>query len=133
MPGGTRGGGRGSISASWATRVRRDDLFVLQVDGTDGSAVAGYHRCHAQPASLTPKAASSLGMDPGADHFSRWMDVPMLWEDRNSFRAGWEDFLRHVGEGAPLRSDLRAGIRDVRFGELSRQSARDKNWVEFPR
>ena len=33
---------------SWATRVRRDDLLTLQVDGTKGSAVAGLHRCHVQ-------------------------------------------------------------------------------------
>lgn len=123
---------RGSISSSWATRVRRDDLFVLQVDGTGGSAVAGFHRCFAQSAALTPKAASSIARDPGADHHAAWSEVPMLWEAKNSYRAGWEEFLRHVAEDAPLRSDLRAGIRDVRFGELNRLSARENRWVDFP-
>ena len=31
-------GAFGTILSSWATRVRRDDLFTLQVDGTNGSA-----------------------------------------------------------------------------------------------
>lgn len=35
----------GSIICSWATRVRRDDLLTLQIDGTAGSAIAGLHRC----------------------------------------------------------------------------------------
>src|SRR5262249_55733640 len=40
----TASGAVGSILCSWATRVRRDDLLTLQVDGTDGSAIAGLHR-----------------------------------------------------------------------------------------
>lgn len=125
-------GARGSISSSWATRVRREDLFMLQIDGTGGSAVAGYHRCFAQPAALTPKTISSLARDPGVDHDAAWSEVPLLWEAKNSYRAAWEDFLRHVAENAPLRSDLKAGIRDVQFGELNRQSARENRWISFP-
>ena len=34
------GGVFGTILSSWSTRVRRDDLLTLQVDGTKGSAVA---------------------------------------------------------------------------------------------
>jgi predicted dehydrogenase len=29
------------INSSWTTRVYRDELFNLQVDGTEGSAIAG--------------------------------------------------------------------------------------------
>ena len=35
------GGIIAQINSSWATRVYRDELFMLQVDGTLGSAVAG--------------------------------------------------------------------------------------------
>ena len=52
-------GAVGTIICSWATRVRRDDLMTLQIDGTGGSALAGLHRCwtqscrrHAHPAAL---------------------------------------------------------------------------------
>jgi predicted dehydrogenase len=43
------------VASSWATRVRRDDMLTLQVDGTRGSAVATLHRCFIQPAVATPK------------------------------------------------------------------------------
>ena len=38
-------GAIGTILSSWATRVRRDDLLTFQIDGTQGSAIAGLHRC----------------------------------------------------------------------------------------
>jgi predicted dehydrogenase len=43
------------INSSWATRVHRDELFVLQVDGTEGSAIAGLRGCKAQHRAVTPK------------------------------------------------------------------------------
>ena len=33
------------FNSSWCTRVRRDDLLTIQVDGTKGSAVAGLREC----------------------------------------------------------------------------------------
>src|SRR2546430_14859567 len=42
------GGAFGTIVSSWATRVRRDDLLTLQVDGSKGSAGAGRARCPQQ-------------------------------------------------------------------------------------
>src|SRR5262252_8794425 len=44
------GGAVGVITNSWATRVRRDDTMVVQIDGTAGSAVAGRMRCFTQSA-----------------------------------------------------------------------------------
>jgi hypothetical protein len=38
-------GAVGIIANSWATRIRRDDTMVVQIDGTLGSAVAGRFRC----------------------------------------------------------------------------------------
>ena len=40
-----QGGAVGMITNSWATRPRRDDTMVVQIDGTGGSAVAGRFRC----------------------------------------------------------------------------------------
>ena len=47
-------GAIGTIVCSWATRVRRDDLITLQIDGTGGSALAGVHRCWSQSKNETP-------------------------------------------------------------------------------
>src|SRR3954471_1699948 len=43
------------VTTSWATRVRRDDLIQLQIDGTLGSALAGGHKCYVQSLAATPK------------------------------------------------------------------------------
>ena len=85
------------FSSSWATRVRRDDLLTLQVDGTEGSAVAGLHRCHVQSTTLTPAIAHfSVMKDIGADYRGGWTEAPPLTSYCNPYRVGWEHFLRHV-------------------------------------
>jgi len=43
------------INSSWCTRVRRDDLVTLHVDGTLGSAVAGLQKCWSQARVNTPR------------------------------------------------------------------------------
>src|ERR1041384_7436249 len=43
------------MNSSWVTRVRRDDLLTLHVDGTHGSAVAGLQDVVIQPRMATPK------------------------------------------------------------------------------
>jgi predicted dehydrogenase len=43
--------------------------------------------------------------------------VPAAGPYPNPYRVGWEDFLRHLVTGTPLRSDFAAGIRDVAFAE----------------
>ena len=118
-----RSGAAGSILASWATRVRRDDLMTFQIDGTRGSAVAGLHRCYAQSSGDTPKVAAFNPMtDLGIDYASRWQEVPAAGPYPNPYRVGWEDFLRHLVTGTPLRSDFAAGIRDVAFAEACYRS-----------
>lgn len=116
-------GAVGSILASWATRVRRDDLMTFQIDGTLGSAVAGLHRCYAQSIGDTPKVAAFNPMtDLGIDYASRWQEAPAAGPYPNPYRVGWEDFLRHLVTGTPLRSDFAAGIRDVAFAEACYRS-----------
>ena len=50
-----KGGTIAHFNSSWTTRVRRDDLLTLHVDGTQGSAVAGLRRCLVQSYEKTPK------------------------------------------------------------------------------
>ena len=127
------GGAFGTILSSWATRVRRDDLLTLQVDGTKGSAVAGLHRCHVQSAARTPTIAHfSVMKDIAADYRSEWIEAPPLASYRNPYRVGWEQFLRHVTADAPLDSNFAAGIRDVAFAEACHRSTNERAWVAFP-
>src|SRR5262245_86502 len=126
-------GAYGTILSSWAARVRRDDLFTLQVDGTKASALAGLHRCHVQPLAQTPAIAHfSVMKDLGADYRDGWNEAPPLDTYVNPYRVGWENFLRHVATGAPTSATFASGIRDVQFAEACHRSMADRGWISFP-
>jgi predicted dehydrogenase len=123
-------GAAGSIQCSWATRVRRDDLVTLQIDGTGGSAFAGLHRCWTQSATDTPTIRRfNPDADIGADYRSEWQEVAGGRPHTNPYRVGWEAFLRHVVAGAPPLCDLSAGIRDVQLAEACYRSVAQQKWI----
>ncbi len=123
-------GAVGTIICSWATRVRRDDLLTLQVDGTGGSALAGLHRCWTQCAAETPTIRRfNPDTDIGADYCGQWKEVAGRSAYTNPYRVGWENFLRHVVAGAPLNCDFTAGIRDVQLAEACYRSAAEQKWI----
>lgn len=125
-------GAIGTIRCSWATRVRRDDLLTLQVDGTGGSAVAGLHRCWMQSSADTPAIRHiNPSVDVGADYRGEWKEVAGTGIHVNPYRIGWEQFIRHVVSDAPLVSDLSAGIRDVQLAEACYRSAAEQRWIEL--
>jgi predicted dehydrogenase len=122
----------GTIFSSWATRVRRDDLFTLQMDGSQASALATLHRCHVQRARETPTIAHfNIAKDLGIDYRNDWTELPPPGPSINPYRAGWEQFLRHVATDAPLASDFAAGIRDVAFAEACQRSMAERAWIEM--
>jgi len=123
-------GAVGTIVCSWATRVRRDDLMTLQIDGTGGSALAGLHRCWTQVAADTPTIRRfNPDADIGADYRAQWKEVAGAPAYTNPYRVGWENFLRHVVVGAPLLCDFAAGIRDVQLSEACYRSAAEQKWI----
>ncbi|MCS0494750.1 Gfo/Idh/MocA family oxidoreductase [Ancylobacter sp. MQZ15Z-1] len=120
------------VGSSWATRVKRDDLFQLQIDGTGGSAVAGLHDCRIQPAAATPKALWDVDVPPRTDFDAEWLDVPDVGPHVNSYRRGWELFLRHVMEGTPFPSPLIEGAKGVQLAEGCYRSDAERRWIELP-
>jgi len=74
-----------TITASWATRVRRDDLIQVQIDGTLGSAVAGGHRCVTQALANTPSPRWNTGAKE-PDFSAQWAEVPDTGPSGSSFR-----------------------------------------------
>jgi predicted dehydrogenase len=123
-------GAIGTILSSWATRVRRDDLLTIQIDGTKGSAVAGLHRCWTIANAQTPRTAHfSIATDLNIDYRAGWTEVIDAGPYKNPYRIGWESFLRHVTADAPMAAGLAAGIRDVQFAEACYRSMKEGTWI----
>jgi len=126
-----KGGAIGVITNSWATRPRRDDTMVVQIDGTAGSAVAGRFRCFTQSAATTPEAFTAAARPGGVDLMAHWQEVPDT-PGKSPFRQCWEIFLRHVGEDAPYLPTLVEGAKAVQLADLAYRSVAEKRWIEVP-
>jgi predicted dehydrogenase len=126
------GGIVAQINSAWTTRVFRDELVEFQVDGTEGSAVAGLRRCRAQHRSMTPKPVWNPDLPADDDFRARWQEVPDNEEFDNGFKAQWEAFLRHVADDAPFPWDFHAGARGVQLAELGLRAWREGRRLEVP-
>jgi predicted dehydrogenase len=126
------GGIIASVNSSWATRIRRDDVITLQIDGIRGSALAGPHDCWVQPDVSTPKPVLSVDARQPHSFFEHWLKMPDNPVTTNSYRSGWELFLRHVAEDGPFPSPLIEGAKGVQFAELAYQSHRERRWIDVP-
>lgn len=120
------------INSSWAVRVYRDELFSLQVDGTEGSAVAGLRNCKVQHRSMTPKPVWNPDIPSPINFWETWHEVPDNAVFDNGFKTQWEHFLRHVAEDAPFRWDLLEGAKGVQLAELGLKSWAERRWVDIP-
>ncbi|WP_436498769.1 Gfo/Idh/MocA family protein [Actinokineospora sp. HUAS TT18] len=126
------GGIIAQINSSWAVRVDRDELVEFQVDGTDGSAVAGLRNCRVQHRATTPKPVWNPDLPATEDFRGQWRQVPDNEEFDNGFKAQWELFLRHVVTGSPYQWDLLEGAKGVQLAELALRSAREGRRVAVP-
>jgi predicted dehydrogenase len=126
------GGVLAQIASSWTSRVKRDDLLQIQVDGTLGSAVCGLHRCFVQPLVATPKPFFSPEQPQQMVFDEQWQEMPDVEPFENGYRAGWELFLRHVAEDAPFPAPLLEGAKSVQLAEACYQSHRERRWVDLP-
>lgn len=126
------GGVVAHFNSSWTVRVRRDDLLTLQVDGTEGSALAGLRRCLYQGYKDTPKPVWNPDIPQPIDFFAGWKEVPDEGYE-NAFKAQWELFLRHVAGEGPFRWNLLEGAKGVQLAELGLKSWRQRRWLDVPR
>jgi predicted dehydrogenase len=126
------GGVIAHFNSSWTTRVRRDDLLTLQVDGTKGSAVAGLRECYIQHYGNTPKPVWNPDIAQPINFFEGWSKVPEQESYDNAFKAQWELFLKHVVKDEPFPWDLRDGARGVQLAEKGIESWSKRCWVDIP-
>lgn len=126
------GGIVAQLNSSWAVRVNREELVEFQVDGTEGSAVAGLRGCRFQHRAATPKPVWNPDLPVTEPFRSQWMEVPDNNEFDNGFKVQWELFLSHVVAGTPFPHDLRSGAKGVQLAELALLSAREGRRVQIP-
>ena len=120
------------MNSSWAVRVHRGELVEFQVDGTEGSAVAGLRDCVVQHRANAPRPVWNPDIPNEADFLSQWQPVPDNGVFGNGFRAQWELFLSHVVAGTPFRHDLLAGARGVQLAEIGARSAAEGRRLDVP-
>ncbi|MFC3895953.1 Gfo/Idh/MocA family protein [Lentzea rhizosphaerae] len=119
------------INSSWCVRVRRDELVEFQVDGTEGSAVAGLRECFVQPRAVTPKPVWNPDLPVTHPFRDQWQQVPDNEDFDNGFKVQWAEFLRHVYQGTPFPHDFRAGARGVALAAAGLQSSSEGRRVEI--
>ena len=126
------GGIIAQFNSSWTTRVRRDDLLTLHVDGTKGSAVAGLRDCWTQHYGNTPKPVWNPDIPNPIDFIEGWTKVPEQEDFDNAFKAQWELFLKHVVLETPFPWNLMEGAKGVQLAELGIESWEKKTWINIP-
>ncbi len=125
------GGVIAHFNSSWVTRVKRDDLLTLQVDGTKGSAVAGLRECYTQHYGNTPKPVWNPDIQQPIDFQGGWAKVPEQEVHENAFKVQWELFLKHVVKDDPFPWTLKEGAKGVQLAEKGLESWAKKAWVDI--
>jgi len=120
------------FNSSWATRVRRDDLLTIQVDGTKGSAVAGLRECRTQHYGNTPRPVWNPDVPQSIDFYDGWLKVPEQEIFENAFKIEWELFLKHVVKNDPFPWNLKEGAKGVQLAEKGLESWAKRTWIEIP-
>jgi predicted dehydrogenase len=126
------GGVIAHFNSSWDVRVRRDDLLTIQVDGTEGSAVATLRKCYTQSYPETPKPVWNPDIPQPINFFQNWKEFGGEDYD-NAFKVEWELFLKHVAGEGPFRWNLLEGAKGVQLAELGLKSWRQKKWLDVPK
>ncbi|CAD6578260.1 MAG: hypothetical protein TREMPRED_002143 [Tremellales sp. Tagirdzhanova-0007] len=118
------------FNSSWITRPRRDDLLTIQVDGTQGSAVAGLRDCVVQHESVTPRPIWNPDVPSTIDHYKTWTHVPDNEVFDNAYKIQWEMFLKHVVKDEPWIYGFLEGARGVQLTMLALESWEQRKWVD---
>jgi predicted dehydrogenase len=126
------GGIFAQINSSWVVRVYRDELFSMQVDGTEGTAVAGLRDCRVQHRVNTPRPVWNPDLPSPINFREQWQQVPDNMTFDNAFKVQWESFLRHVVSDEPFPHSFLEGARGVQLAELGMQSWKERRWLDVP-
>ncbi len=119
------------LNSSWCTRVHRDELLMLQVDGDQGSAVAGLRECEVQLRAATPRAQWNPDAPDENKYLEGWQKIWATEKYENAFKIQWEMYLRHVLEDAPFPHDFVQAARGIQVAEAGLRSWRERKWQDI--
>ncbi|WP_018923509.1 Gfo/Idh/MocA family protein [Salsuginibacillus kocurii] len=120
-------------NSSWAVRVNRDDLLTIQVDGKEGSAVAGLRDCKVQHRVNTPKPVWNPDIENPFNFEEQWDEVPANQLFDNAFKIQWEMFLKHIHQDDEFPWDLLEGAKGTQLSDLGLKSWEERCAVEVPK
>lgn len=120
------------FNSSWCTRVRREDLLTIHVDGKKGSAVAGLRECYIQNYGATPKPVWNPDVKQPIDFYENWTKIPKQEIFENAFKVEWELFLKHVYGNEPFPWNLLEGAKGVQLAEKGMESWEKRKWIDIP-
>jgi len=126
------GGIVAQVNSSWCTRVRRDDLVTFHVDGTEGSAVAGLHKCLTQSRDETPRPVWNPDEPQTIEFLAEWKEYDADRTYDNGFKVQWEAFIRHLYDDGPWTYSLLEGAKGVQLAELGYRSWEERQWLDVP-
>ncbi|TSB47265.1 Gfo/Idh/MocA family protein [Alkalicoccobacillus porphyridii] len=119
-------------NSSWVTRVDRDDLLTIQVDGKLGSAVAGLRDCKTQHRVQTPRPTWNPDIPNPFDFQEQWEQVPENETYDNGFKIQWELFLKHIHQDDAFPWDLLEGAKGTQLSDLGLEAWHGRKWVDVP-
>jgi len=120
------------FNSSWTTRVRRDDLLTVHVDGIQGSAVAGLRKCFMQNYENTPRPVWNPDVEQPIQFLENWVEAGAGEEYDNAFKVQWELFLKHVMGDEPFPWNLMEGARGIQLAEKGLESWDKRRWMDIP-
>jgi predicted dehydrogenase len=125
------GGLVAQINSSWCVRVDRDELVEFQVDGTEGSAVAGLRKCRVQHRSMTPKPVWNPDLPATEPFRDQWSPVPDNEQFDNGFKVQWEQFIRSLVGDGEHPYDFYSGARGVLLAQAALRSSAEGRRIEL--
>ncbi|MBX2815150.1 MAG: Gfo/Idh/MocA family oxidoreductase [Saprospiraceae bacterium] len=120
------------LNSSWTVRVRRDDLLVLQVDGTRGSAMVGLRDCRIQSFEDTPVPVWNPDVPQPINFYDGWTEHLPDATYENAFKAQWKLFLKYMVKGGDFKWNLLEGAKGVQLAELGIESWKQRKWLSVP-
>jgi predicted dehydrogenase len=80
----------------------------------------------------TPNGRAAVEVGDPTDFLKDWLRVPRTSVPINSYRAGWEMFIRYLTDGGEYPCTLKAGVKGVQLAELAYRSHRERRWIDVP-